>query len=154
MNFSLTLRYHKAFWWSLKTIKAACDNCLYLFFLLYTECVIRYYKRRNEQNCGGNVNDTLRCSWKFLLVAKRCFITILLPFEQGFAFLYKKQNSLLHIKIYVCLTWTIKITWKNPYLQTSLNLWSAKPIVWNSIQCDGMRRTKLIIFVIDCDVIK
>ena len=41
----------------------------------------------------------------------------------------------------MCLTWTIKITWKNPYLQTSLNLWPAKPIVWNSMQCDGMRRT-------------
>ena len=99
MNFSFMLHCHKAFWRSLKEIKAACDNCLYLFFLLYTECVIRYYKRRNEQNCGGNVNGTLRSRWKFLLVAQRCFITILLPFEQGFTFLYKKQNSLLHIKI-------------------------------------------------------
>ena len=41
----------------------------------------------------------------------------------------------------MCLTWTINITWKDPYLKTSLNLWPAKPIVWNSMECDGMRRT-------------
>ena len=48
MNFSFMLHCHKAFWRSLKVIKAACDNCLYLSFLLYTECLIRYYKIKEK----------------------------------------------------------------------------------------------------------
>ena len=47
------------------------------------------------------MNGTLRSSWKFLLVAKRCFITILLPLNKALLSSTKNKTHYFTLKLRV-----------------------------------------------------